>query len=821
MLHWLYDKVILKYPRLVLLVVFIIVGFIGINASKLQIDASSQTLILEHDKDLKYSREIQSRYHTPDFLVITYTPHTELLSDESLETLRHLSQKLETLPMVTSVTSILNVPLLQSPPKPVKELLAKIPTIEGGGVDKVLAKKEFLQSPLYQNNLVSSDFKTTALMVNLQEDEKYQKLLQQRDKLKAKLERSQEEQILLEQTLVEFKSHRDLQRKKEHQNIKDVRAIIDTFQRDEELFLGGVSMIADDMITYVRSDLFIYGTTVILLMVIVLWIVFAQVRFVLLPILIASLSVLTTCGLLGMFGWEVTVISSNFVSLQIIITMSIIIHLIVRYRELLHLYPKASHQKVILDSVLSMAKPNFFAVITTIAGFSSLVVSGILPVINLGWMMSAGIALSLLIAFLVFPTVMILLPKHAPYTFFERKFTLIKIYADIAQNYGKTIFFVSFIVAIFSITGGLKLMVENSFIDYFKSSTPIYQGMKIIDQKLGGTTPLDVIYDFETERIEIEEKIEVIDDEFADFEEEFSQSENEAQYWFTSGKMKKVEEIHNYLKNLPEVGNIQSLSTMLEVGKVLNNGKELDNFELALLYNELPEKFKKVLFNPYVSIDDNQVRFAMRIIDSQEGLRRNDLIKKIKHDLGAMDAIKSENVHLSNLMILYNNMLQSLFNSQIKTLGIMVAALTLMFLLLFRSLKLAFIAMIANIIPIATVFGLMGWVGIPLDMMTITIAAISIGIGVDDTIHYIHRFSLEIKKDGDYHGALQRSHESIGYAMYYTTFAIMIGFVVLVLSNFLPTIYFGLLTVLAVFMALTADLLLLPRLILLFKPFKL
>jgi len=369
------------------------------------------------------------------------------------------------------------------------------------------------------------------------------------------------------------------------------------------------------------------------------------------------------------------------------------------------------------------------------------------------------------------------------------------------------------------VTGGLKLMVENSFIDYFKTSTPIYQGMEIIDQKLGGTTPLDLIYDFGTKRI-VEVKKEVADDEFDLFEEEFSQTKDQAQYWFTPGKMQKIQEIHDYLKNLPEVGNIQSLATILEVGKVLNKGKKLDNFELALLFNELPETFKKSLFDPYVSIKDNQVRFAMRIIDSGKGLRRNKLIHKIKDDLSAKQNLEPENIHLSNLMILYNNMLQSLFNSQVMTLGIMVSALTVMFFILFRSLKLAVIAMIANIIPIATVFGLMGWAQIPLDMMTITIAAISIGIGVDDTIHYIHRYTQEIKKDGDYTAALQRSHESIGYAMYYTTFAIIIGFSVLTLSNFVPTIYFGLLTVFAVFMALTADLLLLPRLIVLLKPFK-
>lgn len=819
MLYSFYDKVVLRYPIWVIVTVVMLIMYIGYYAKDLQIDASSQTLILEHDKDLRYYREIHARYKTPDFLVVAYTPKEDLLSDATLGAISRMSVQLEKLPMVTSTTSILNVPLLESPPKPVKELLANIPTIEGGGVDKRLAKEEFLSSPLYQNNLVSEDFKTTAILVNLVEDNRYKTLLDKRDTLKAIENPSSVETLELEKTLQAFKKHRDIQREKEHENIMAVRAIMADNQDSGTLFLGGVSMIADDMIGYVRGDLLVYGSTVILLLIVVLWIVFRQARFVILPIFIASMSVLATCGLLGMFAWEVTVISSNFISLQIIITMSIIIHLIVRYRELLHLYPDASHHRVLTDTVLSMAKPSFFAVITTIAGFSSLVVSDILPVINLGWMMSAGISLSLLITFLLFPAIMILLPKHLPYRLFEKKFSVIKIYAYIASRYQKSIFFISGLVVIFSVTGGLKLVVENSFIDYFKSSTPIYQGMKVIDQKLGGTTPLDLIYDFGTQVIMIEESEEV-DTDFDDFEEEFSQSQDEAQYWFTPSKMQKIMEIHDYLKSLPEVGNVQSLATMLEVGKRLNDGKALDNFELALLFNELPANFRELLFDPYVSIEENQVRFAMRIIDSKEGLRRNDLIEKIVREVSAKPTLKSENIHLSNLMILYNNMLRSLFDSQIRTLGIMVFALTVMFFMLFRTLKLAFIAMVANIIPIATVFGLMGWAGIPLDMMTITIAAISIGIGVDDTIHYIHRFGEEIKKDWDYEEAMQRSHASIGYAMYYTTFAIMIGFSVLVLSNFLPTIYFGLLTVFAVFMALSADLLLLPRLLVLFKPFK-
>ncbi len=785
MLHKLYSKIILKYPIWVLSIVFICLGYISSFVTQLHIDASSQTLILENDKDLLYSKEIGGNYNTANFLVIAFTPKNDLLSKETLTSISQMSQKLKELPMVDSITSILNVPLLQASSGSVKDLISNLPTLQKSYVDKQQAKKEFLNSPLYANNLVSSDFKTTALMVNLKE----QNLSS--DKL----------------------------REKEHQNIQQIRTIMSEHQSDGELFLGGVSMIADDMISYVRSDLFTYGTIIVLILIAVLWLVFRQVRFVLLPMLIITLSVLTTSGLLGMFGWDVTVISSNFIALQIIITMSLIIHLIVRYRELLILYPHASHDRVILDTVLSMFKPCLFAIITTIAGFSSLILSNILPVINLGWMMSGGIALSLLITFIVFPAVMVKLTKQKPSTFFETKFSLIKFYADIAQKYGNSVIVASLLLLVFSVSGAMKLRVENSFIDYFKSSTPIYQGMQIIDQKLGGTTPLDVIYDIQTGDITVDASQTGVDDEFDLFEDEFAQSEDDAQYWFTSQKLKTIEKIHDYLDGLDEVGNVQSLATILKVGRMINDGDDLDNFELALLYKELPTQFKKTLFDPYLNIEKNQVRFSTRIIDSKEGLRRNILIKQIKQDLITKLELKESNIHLTNLMILYNNMLQSLFDSQILTLGIVVLALFVMFFILFASLQIALIAMIANIIPIGTVFGLMGWADIPLDMMTITIAAISIGMGVDNTIHYIHRYIHEFKHDGDYDATLRRSHESIGYAMYYTTATIMIGFSVLVLSNFIPTIYFGLLTVFVVFMALTADLLLLPRLIVVLKPF--
>jgi len=822
MIERLYVSIILRFPKTVLLLVLLGVAYLGSNALKLEIDASSETLLLENDKDLQYTRLINERYRTPDFLVITYAPKEYLLSKKSLQTIERLSDDLLKLERVESVTSILNVPLMQSPPKPVKEMLSNIPTLQSPDVNFTLAKNELLNSPIYRENLVSKDFKTTALMVNLYTDAQYYSLLQTRNSLLQKKKTEgldATENRKLQQTIKAFKVHRDQLREMEHQTILDVRAIMNRYRSDGTLFLGGVSMIADDMITFVKNDLKTYGTTVLVLIIVLLWLIFRQLRWVIIPVLIASLSILATTGLFGLLGWEITVISSNFISLQLIITMSIIVHLVVQYRELSRTMPDATQHELVLQTVLAKIEPSFFAIATTIAGFSSLVFSGIVPVTNLGWMMSAGISISLLISFLVFPSVMMLIKKCRPNTIFESRYSLTALLGNIAEKHGTYIFLTSLAMIIFSLSGASKLLVENSFIDYFKPSTEIYRGMAVIDRELGGTTPLDIIVDFPPEEIESTPEEEAFD-EFDEFEAEFEAEENKAQYWFTTQKMQVVSQVHEYLEGIPEVGKVLSLGTMLELGRTLNDGEDLDNFQLALIYNELPKEFRRIVLDPYVSVDNNQVRFSLRIVDSNPELRRDHLLKQIQNDLADMKELDEERVHLSNLMLLYNNMLQSLFGTQIMTLGIMAVILMLMFLFLYRSIKLALIAMTVNLIPIGVIFGLMGWAAIPLDMMTITIAAISIGIAVDDTIHYIHRYTEEFHKDHDYIAAMHRAHNSIGYALYYTSAIIIIGFLVLVLSPFIPTIYFGLLTVLAMFTALTTDLLLLPKLILMVKPFK-
>jgi predicted RND superfamily exporter protein len=820
MLRFFYDRIILSHPRYVLSAVLLLVLIFAFQARKLEIDASAETLILEHDRDLQFTRQINERYATRDFLVIAYTPHDDLFSDAVLDDLALLSKELTALDGVESVTSILNVPLLESPARPIKELVRKVPTLESPGVDRELARAEFRSSPIYRNLLVSPDLKTTALQVNLPDDPLFRELLKRRNELLAidEDERSAVQQQELTVVRQSFQAHRDTMRLAQHRTIAEVRAVMKRHRAAANLFLGGVSMVADDLISFVKSDLRVFGTAVITLLAMTLWLVFRRFRWIILPLLCSVLSVVVTCGLLGAFGWEVTVISSNFISLQLIITMAVVIHLIVRYRELACTNPGMSKHQLVLETVLSMARPCTFAVLTTVAGFSSLILCDILPVINFGWMMSAGIGISLLLTFIVFPTLLMLLPKKIP-ELCQVGPTFTTALADFTERRSGTILLFSLLLFIGSLIGSSRLVVENSFIDYFRDSTEIYRGMKVIDQQLGGTTPLDIIVDFPQQESTRRSPPNAGGDLFSELDAEFLKEQNESQYWFTERKMRQVEAIHDYLDGLPETGKVLSLATMLKVGRRLNDGKNLDSFKLALIYNELPEQFRSIILSPFVSVENDQVRFSLRVRDSEPDLRRNELLKRIDRDLSEKLGLAPGQTRQAGILLLYNNMLQSLFSSQILTLGAVVLVLMLMFMLLFRSFKLSLIAIFPNLLSVGTVLGFMGLVGIPLDMMTITIAAISVGIAVDDTIHYIHRFRREFMQVGDYIEAMHRSHESIGHAMYYTSVTVIIGFSILILSNFIPSIYFGLLTSLAMVIALLAALTLLPSLIVRLRPF--
>lgn len=820
-----YDRLMLEKPKVVILCLLAAFAILGYQARNFRLDASAETLLLETDRDLQYSRMIKKRYGGYDYLLMTYAPGGDLFADETLDNLTRLRDELKQLPSVASVVSILDVPLLESPPVPARELATNIRTLQSPDVDRKLARVEFQNSPLYRNLLVSPDLTVTALQINFKPDEAYERTRARRDQLRQKKITgglTAAETAEYRKVSAQYMKLKEVRKKNRHQAIAKIRAIMDRHRTEAELFLGGITMVADDLIRFIKNDLQIFGIGVLLFLIVVLRLIFKNKRWVLLPIFCCAFSVISMMGLLAMFDWPVTVISSNFISLQIIITMAVTIHLIVRYRDLSISDPAADRPRLIIDTVHKMATPCLYAALTTIAGFGSLLLCDIQPVRAFGWMMIAGLFVSLAVTFLLFPAWLMLLTKKTPPVRRKSRYSLTALLARFTENHGIVILAISTVVFVLSMIGILRLTVENSFIDYFKDITEIHRGMKVIDQKLGGTTPLDVIIELAAPASSSPAAVSAIaeqdDDEFDEFDE-FEKAEDPEKYWFTAHKMQRIKKIHDYLDALPETGKVMSLATMLKIAEKLNQNRPLNNFQLALLYSELPARFKDMLLKPYVSVAHNQLRFSIRIRDSEKSLKRDRLLKKIRHDLVANFGLKNDRVHLAGLMVLYNNMLQSLFESQILTLGVVVVALMGMFMILFKSLKLSLIAIVPNLLAICAVLGFMGWMKIPLDMMTITIAAISIGIAVDNTIHYIYRFRHEFAVEKNYIRTVHRCHASIGYALYYTSLTIITGFSILALSNFIPTITFGLLTGLAMFIALIAALTLLPRLLIIFKPF--
>ena len=795
MFSYFYQKIVIEKPKIVLAFLIVcLIGF-GFYSKDFKLDASSDTLLLENDPDLMYLREITNRYGSKEFLVLTYTPDEPMVSEKSLNNLLSLKYKIQSLDWVHSVITLLDVPLLNNSDKPLAERLKEISTLKDDNIDKERGFKEILNSPVFRNFVISEDGKTTGLIVNIKEDEK----LKNTEGLSIK----------------EVDNLKELKKKENHSNIEEIRKVISTYNNVGNIFLGGIPMIADDMMSFIKNDIVVFGIGVLGFIVATLWFVFKKIIWIVIPISSCVFSVIIMTGLLGLFNWKVTVISSNFIALMLILTMAMNIHISTRFLQLKRDFPNKKLSDLILTTMNKMFWPIIYTVLTTVCAFLSLIFSEIKPIIDFGWMMTMGLFTSFLVTFTLLPSLLNVFSKYDVTLKKENNSKITSSLGLFSINNKKIVLISSVLIVILSLYGISKLEVENSFINYFNKKTEIYRGMKLIDDKLGGTTPLDVILKFPQNNVD---KSENNDDEFEDWDD--GEDENSEKYWFTKDKIDKINSVHNYLDSLPFVGKVLSLTSILEVAKQLNDGKTLETLEIGVLYSKLPETIKQEIIDPYISINDNEARISIRVKDSDKKLRRNDLINKINIDLENKLNLNKNEFKLAGVLILFNNLLQSLFKSQILTLGFVMTAIFGMFIILFKNIKLAFIGVIPNFIAAFFVLGTIGLLRIPLDMMTITIAAITIGIAVDNSIHYIYRFKEELKQTGNYEKTVKLCHSSVGVAILNTSITIIFGFSILVLSNFIPTIYFGFFTGLAMLFAMISVLTLLPALILIIKPIK-
>ncbi|MDA9070371.1 MMPL family transporter [bacterium] len=791
----LYQNLILKNPKAVFALLLIAILSFGYYSKDFRLDASSETLLIEGDPDLAYLKEITERYGSKDFLILTYTPNEGMVTDSSINNLLSLKYKIQSLDWVHSVITLLDIPLLNNSDAPLQERLKSFKTLKDEDVDRNRGFQEILNSPVFRNFVISENGNTSGIIVNIKENKKLENIE----------EKSKEE----------VEDYKDRIKKQNHENILEIRQVIQSYGDVGKIYLGGIPMIADDMMTFIKSDIVVFGLGVLLFIIATLWFVFRKLIWIIVPISSCLFSVVIMMGLLGILGWKVTVISSNFIALMLILTMAMNIHMSTRFLQLRKDFPKKNNFEIISLTTNKMFWPIIYTVFTTVFAFLSLIFSGIKPIIDFGWMMTFGLITSFIITFTLLPTLLNFAPTKNISLKKEQDSKITAFLALVSLNNKNTIFGITGLVIILSILGISKLEVENSFINYFNKNTEIYKGMKLIDDELGGTTPLEVILKFPDQ--EKEETTSSEDDEFEDWGDE--EDANDEKYWFTKDKIDKIASVHNYLDSLPQVGKVLSFSSIIDVATQLNNNKPLGTLEMGVLYSKIPESIKTDIIDPYLSIKDNEARISLRIIDSQENLRRNDLINKINFDLKNKIGLDENEYKLAGVLILFNNLLQSLFKSQILTLGLVMIGIFSMFVILFRNIKLSLIGVVPNFIAAFFILGIIGLLGIPLDMMTITIAAITIGIAVDNSIHYIYRFKEEFKNIKDYNKTLKVCHSTVGVAILNTSITIVFGFSILVLSKFIPTIYFGIFTGLAMLLAMISVLTLLPSLILMVKPF--
>jgi predicted RND superfamily exporter protein len=814
------SKILSKYlsssPKISLLIFSLALVFSLFNFTNFKLDASSDSLVLESDDDLKYYREVSADYSSSDFLIIIFKPKEDLFTEQTISKVREMVSAFEQIDGVESVLSYLDAPLLFSPKMGMTELADNLRTIESEEADKDLARMEFKNSPLYTELLTDADARYTALQLLLENNKEYELAINKRyeilDLINSNNYTPPIHDLALQEINTEIKTLNTKLSLERDALIQTTRAVMSSFDDSGDLFLGGTAMIASDMISFIKSDLQYFALGVLIMFVLTLSAIFKKVRWVLMPLVSSALIALFVIGFLGWMDWRVTVVSSNFISLLLIISISLTIHLIVRYQELFESNPSLNKTELISLTIEQMLKPCFYTALTTIIAFASLGVSEIKPVIDFGKMMVAGIFFAFIFSFILFPIFMLLFTSDQGKESKDFSKGVTVIFSSLTERLGNYIILIALFLFSISLYGINQLTVENRFIDYFKPSTEIYKGMELLDTKLGGTAPLDIVINAPLNWDKNREE-DNFDDDFG-----FEDDEPNSGYWWNTISLGQLEDIHDYVDSLPEIGKVLSVASGIKVARELKDGEPLSELDLALVKNMLPEDIKDNLLSSYISDDENQVRISARVIESAQGLNRNELLSKISETLQTEYKLDKDQFRLTGLAVLYNNMLQSLFDSQIGTIIIVFSIIFFMFLILFRSLYLSVIGIIPNLLAATVVLGTMGLFAIPLDIMTITVAAISVGMAVDNTIHYIHRFKKEFNNTGMYRESMKNSHRTIGRAMFYTSLTIILGFLVFSTSNFNPSVYFGFFVSLAMVMALLGALTLLPQLILYFKP---
>jgi len=811
-----------KYPLFILSLILLMVAIAAYNARNFTFDASSDTLVAENDPALTYYQSVRERFTQggESFLFLTYTPKQgDLISAVNLKRISSLQSQLEKISGVASVYSILDAPLLQSPSISLRDLKEGYRTLRSEHIDFELAKKELTHSPIFKDLIISADGRTTALRIGLSLDNQLETLRKKRDEDRIAYKSGTLDQAQLKESTQAHSAARKDYLQQRDQLLEEVRLIRDVARKDASVFLGGVPMVAADMISYVKQDIVVFSAIIFLMATVMLYLFFRRWRWVVLPLATSMVTITLVVGWLGAIDKPATIISSNFISLLAILTISFTVHLIVRYRELSGLEASSDitpsvndgydrHKRLVLQTMHDKFAPSVYTGLTTVVAFASLMFTDIVPVQDFGLLMLVGVLVSLFMTYLFFPTFLLVLGEESSdHTAVVHQKTprLTQIFSQLVMAYNQRILVIAVILLAVAGLGVSKLSLDNRFIDYFKANTDIHQGMLDIDQRLGGTIPFDVIVKFQPYEAE---PLDPDDDFFSGEEDAYPE-----RYWVTPYKLEILRKLQGYIQSLEQTGKVMSVANLEQIAMEFTGGEPLGALEIVGILGIIPESIRAELVDPYMSPYSGEMLISVRVKESGKSFSRDEYLNKIISYAEGEMGLEVGTVQATGMLVLFNNMLTHLFDSQIKTFLYVVGLIFLMIWVSMRSIRLAIIGLLPNMLAAVSVLAVMGFLMIPLDLMTITIAAIVIGIGVDNAIHYLHRFKIEYKVTRDVQEAVRRSHKSIGSAIYFTSITVIAGFTILVFSNFMPTVYFGLFTSLAMLLALIANLMVLPSLL--------
>jgi predicted RND superfamily exporter protein len=733
---------------------------------KLGIEFQTTTLLDQKDPELKvYEQLHETKSWSQNEFAVVCASGIDWVSPEGAARLKELVADLEAGPEVGGTMSLLNTPLLRQNPDQKPNLLtlagSGMKYIGSEGVDYATAKAELLDHELATGSLVSKDGRSVNVLV-------YLRTLEGGD---AAAGGDAQERW---KTLVN--------------GVREVRTRWDG-RLPEPLRLAGVPLVYTYIMERVAHDLRIFGVAAAALFSLGLFLVYRRVRFVILPLLTSVLPVLVILGYMAVAGVRFTVITSNLPLLLFVISLPYTIYLLERYLERRRDLPDEDGVDAIAGAARSVWMPCVFSALTTMAGFAAFTSSGIVPVRTFGLLMAVGTLLALLVVFLFLPAAMRPWPpvRVSPAaTAGGQPRGLAAWFARTALARPGAILGLSAVILALSVAGALRLTAENKFTSYFWPSSDVYQGLEFIDRNLGGTSTLEV----------------------------YLRSPNEGHFKTPEG-VAAVQAVQAFFDGVPEVGSLRSLPSLLTEARKSFKTEWFptmpDATLITLLQGMAPELLQDIM-----SADGRTASLQIRFQETAPTLNRRRIIDGLDAHLASLRAGPLQGLELetTGIFVLYANMLGSLIDSQRDTLGFVVAAIYLMLLALFRNFRLALVVLLPQALPAITMLGVMGWAGIPLDLVTVMIAAIAIGVGVDSAIQYTMRYREEFARDGDARGALVRTHATVGRAIWISTSIIVLGFAVLVTSDFFPSVWFGLFTGLAMLMSQFSALLTLPSLFL-------